>query len=108
MPKLLLSVLFVALCWSSLTCGCSSVSQCATEEKRVSLGHGDCLEVLFRNVHTLEVHRLIDLEGNISLPFVEKLHVAGLTLEDAQALIHMKYHQFESYAHFDVIVSKCR
>jgi polysaccharide biosynthesis/export protein len=51
------------------------------------LGSGDLLEVSVYNVPELTTKARVGNNGNVYLPLVDYIHVAGLTLEEAQSLV---------------------
>ena len=72
--------------------------QRATEQKDLTIGSGDVLEISVPNVKDLEDRTVrVDGKGNIMLPLVGSLHVAGLTEPEiidhlANALHKYAYH----------------
>lgn len=58
-----------------------------TEATRIRLGAGDLLEVSVYNVPELATKARVSTTGSIYLPLVDYVHVADLTIEEAQDLI---------------------
>jgi polysaccharide export outer membrane protein len=55
---------------------------------------GDSMEITVVGVPTLAgIHPQVDAEGNISLPYIGLVHVAGLTLPQVQATVAEKYRE---------------
>lgn len=73
----------------------SSVSAAASESKddrpiMVKFGPGDLLEVAVYNVPELSTKARVSNSGEIYLPLIDYVHVAGLTQEEAQAVIEKR------------------
>jgi len=64
----------------------------ATEETAPSprLGVGDLLDVNVYNVPELNTKSRLGTNGDVYLPLIDYVHVAGLTVEEAQALIEKR------------------
>jgi polysaccharide export outer membrane protein len=56
----------------------------------VKLGAGDLLEVNVYNVPELQTRSRVGNNGDVYLPLVDYIHLAGLTVEEAQALIEKR------------------
>jgi polysaccharide export outer membrane protein len=56
----------------------------------LSLGAGDLIEVGVYNVPELSTKARIGNSGDVYLPLIDYVHVAGLTVEEAQALIQKR------------------
>ncbi len=54
------------------------------------LGTGDLLELIVYNVPELATKTRVSSSGNVYLPLIDYVHVSGLTLEEAQALIEKR------------------
>jgi polysaccharide biosynthesis/export protein len=54
------------------------------------LGTGDLLHVTVYNVPELETRARVDNNGSVYLPLVDYVHIAGLTSEEAQAIIEKR------------------
>jgi polysaccharide export outer membrane protein len=60
----------------------------------IVLSPGDSLEVSLIGVGALTaMHPQVDADGNVTLPYVGPIHIAGLTLPAAQGLIAQKYRE---------------
>lgn len=73
----------------------SSIASAAPETKddrpvMVKFGVGDLLEVSVYNVPELATKARVSNSGEIYLPLIDYVHVAGLTQEEAQALIEKR------------------
>ena len=99
-----LSIIFA----STLLMGCTCVKNSADAEKAklATLQTGDCLLLQFVGGGS-NIRTLVDSAGEISLPFNEKLRVAGLSLRDAQIRIQKHYDERESFIPIKVAVSRC-
>jgi polysaccharide biosynthesis/export protein len=65
----------------------------ATKDSNVpvtKLGPGDLIEINVYNVPELTTKARISLSGDLYLPLIDYVHVSGLTLEEAQALIEKR------------------
>jgi protein involved in polysaccharide export with SLBB domain len=58
------------------------MSGCATQSQRDSVRTGDCLLIVGITRQSPDIRQVVDLAGNISLPLVGKLHVAGMTMRE--------------------------
>lgn len=67
------------------------ISGCATQSQQVSVRNGDCLLIVCTNRQSPEIRQVVDSAGDISLPLVGKLHVAGLTLGEVRESIGKVY-----------------
>ncbi len=91
-----------------LVLGGRSLPREAIRIDRPVVVQGDCLLLLFSAQHgrvTYEIRQTVDLDGNIVLPFVSKLHVAGLTPEKTERLIEGSYAPNEAF--LSVAVRRC-
>lgn len=77
-----------------LICGCVSPRP-QVPEREVALRPGDRILVQFANHPGLEVRQVVDPGGDISLPFVVKLHVAGMTLQQVRDAVVAAYQPIE-------------
>jgi polysaccharide biosynthesis/export protein len=59
-------------------------------DSAVRLGAGDLLEVSVYNVPELNTKLRVSTNGEIYLPLINNVHVAGLTIEEAEALIERR------------------
>jgi len=59
-------------------------------DSALRLGQGDLLEVSVYNVPELTTKARVGTNGDIYLPLVDYVHVAGLTIEEAQSLIQKR------------------
>ena len=62
----------------------------AATDSAVRLGAGDLLEVSVYNVPELNTKLRISTTGEIYLPLIDYVHVAGLTLDEAEAVIERR------------------
>ena len=91
-----------------VTCGCASHPQRLPVQESVPLVSGDCIVIDFR-VEAVPVRRLvIDSAGNISPPLLGKLHLAGLTLKQAEERIQREYDQRPIERPFKLVLSRCQ
>jgi polysaccharide export outer membrane protein len=65
-------------------------TESALPDSALRLGAGDLLEVSVYNVPELATKARIGSSGDIYLPLIDYVHVAGLTLEEAQAVIEKR------------------
>ncbi len=63
----------------------------AGPDSNLRLGNGDLLEVSVYNVPELTTKTRVGNNGDVYLPLVDYVHVAGLTTEEAQAVIEKRY-----------------
>ena len=62
-----------------------------TVDSSLHLGIGDLLEFSVYNVPELSTKTRVGSNGDIYLPLIDYVHVAGLTPEEAQTLIEKRY-----------------
>src|SRR5437667_1570150 len=62
----------------------------ATADSSLRLGTGDLLEFSVYNVPELSTKTRVGNNGDIYLPLIDYVHVAGLTIEEAQAIIEKR------------------
>lgn len=67
------------------------MSGCATRGYQTSVRTGDCLLLVCTNRQSPEIHQVVDSAGDISLPLVGKLRVAGRTLREVGELVGKAY-----------------
>ncbi len=63
----------------------------AGPDSSLRLGNGDLIEVAIYNVPELATKTRVGNNGDVYLPLVDYVHVAGLTTEEAQAVIEKRY-----------------
>ena len=63
----------------------------AGPDSSLRLGNGDLIEVNIYNVPELTTKTRVGNNGDVYLPLVDYVHVAGLTTEEAQAVIEKRY-----------------
>ena len=100
--RIAFSPLFCFLLW----CGCASrTPQAVVAEK--TLVPGDC--VIVDNAHRegLETRCIVDSAGDISLRPLGRMHVAGLTLKQAELRIEKEYVDRGLLRHVDLVVLPC-
>src|SRR5262245_8528998 len=88
-----------------LLCGCVSRSPHTAEAQPQKLGPGDCLLLAFKGKG--EIRLVVDSAGDISLPLLAKLQVAGISMQEAQMQIQKQYDATESFLPIDVAVARC-
>lgn len=86
-------------------------SPAATANKNTSqlkLGSGDLLEVSVYNVPELTTKARIGNAGDVYLPLIDYVHVGGLTVDEAQALIQKRLEDggFVRNAHVSIFVDE--
>jgi protein involved in polysaccharide export with SLBB domain len=95
-------------------CGCAPNQKQVAVLERKTLVPGDCIviDVILDSTHRdgLKRRYTIDALGEISLPLLGKLHVAGLSLSQTEDLIERAWANVESFLpiHREFIVSRCR
>jgi protein involved in polysaccharide export with SLBB domain len=67
------------------------MSGCATQSQQVSVRAGDCLLIVCTNRQSPEIRQVVDSAGDITLPLVGTLCVAGMTLRQAGESIGAAY-----------------
>jgi hypothetical protein len=75
-----------------LVCGCASRSLHVTEGDG-GIRPGDCVVVELPGQSTPDIRRVVDADGDLSLPFVGTLHVGGMTLPALRQAILAAYHR---------------
>jgi polysaccharide export outer membrane protein len=63
----------------------------ASLDSSLRLGPGDLLEFSVYNVPELASKTRVSTNGDVYLPLIDYVHLAGLTLEEAQALLEKRY-----------------
>jgi len=69
----------------------SSSSETPAGDPALRLGTGDLLQLKVYNVPELETRTRVASNGDVYLPLIDYVHVAGLTVEEAQGLIEKKF-----------------
>lgn len=72
-----------------------------------TLAPGDCIIVDSAHRQGLETRHVIDAAGEITPPLVGKLHVAGLTVRQAELRIEKEYVDRGLFRHVDLVVLPC-
>jgi len=67
-----------------------TITRTATEVPETLIGSGDLLKVSVFGVNTFDEEVRVSARGDISLPLVGDVHVAGLSTDEAQSLIGKK------------------
>lgn len=75
-----------------------------------TLGAGDLLELSVYNVPELATKARVSMSGDVYLPLVDYVHVGGLTLEEAQAIIEKRLDEggFVRNPHVTIFVDDAR
>ena|SRR6185437_1422569 len=73
-----------------LLVGCASAPPRVVTDEHL-LGVGDRLVIVIINRESPDIREAVDASGSISMPFVGKLHVAGMDLEQAARTIETAY-----------------
>ncbi len=74
----------------SATAATAEPAKAEPDNARQTLGAGDLLQVSVYNVPELDTKTRVGNTGDVYLPLIDYVHVAGLTLEEAQALIEKR------------------
>lgn len=73
-----------------LVIGCTSTPpRVVTDEHPLMVG--DRLVIVITNREGPDIREVVDASGNISMPFVGKLQVAGMTMQQAARAIEARY-----------------
>src|SRR5437879_5607176 len=77
-------------------------------DSTLRLGTGDLIEVSVYNVPELNTKTRVGSSGDVYLPLVDYVHVAGLTINDAEAVIEKRLDQggFVKHPHVQLFVSE--
>jgi protein involved in polysaccharide export with SLBB domain len=96
----------VLLCF----CGCrSDKPQQASSEKALQIG--DCLVVQFdidNGQDKTTTEKVMDRDGNIVLPDVGKIHIAGMRLQEVGPAIERALFSPAIFHHVEVAVTRCK
>ena len=86
----------------------SPVATANDHTSQLKLGSGDLLEVSVYNVPELTTKARIGNAGDVYLPLVDYVHVGGLTVDEAQALIQKRLEDggFVRNAHVSIFVDE--
>jgi len=89
-----------------LLCGCIS-SPKRVEIDAKPLAPDDCVAIVIEIEDSTTVFRVVDSSGDISVPYVGNLHLAGMTVQQAKDRI---YHELvpKYYSWMQVSVRRCR
>jgi len=102
------SVTLVGITCFMILCGCKCGPRQESQRPPNLLRSGDCLTIATKNLRNVETFQVeVDSEGNISLPFVGKRHVSGMSLGHAEDLLRKEYGRFESFSPRESSVYKC-
>lgn len=97
-----------------LLVGCATESAHFADVGRAVLAYGDCVAIDFVidsvRREDLRASLVVDEAGDISLPLLGKLRVAGLTLEQTQGLIEREFgsHGTPALRSRSFVVSRCK
>jgi polysaccharide biosynthesis/export protein len=69
----------------------NSTQRSASQNSAIRLGPGDLLNVTVYGVSDLATKTRVGSNGDIYLPLIDYIHVAGFTLDEAQAAIEKRY-----------------
>ena len=91
-------------------CGCASHPQRLAVRESMPLVSGDCIVIDFRveGVEAVPAQLVIDSAGAMSPPLLGKLHLAGLTLKQAEERIQREYDQRPIERPFKLVLSRCQ
>ena len=90
--KLNIHVLGRHICVALCVLFIGSVVGCASHPRKAELINlGDCLLLSFRLPGLAPETYVVDAAGDISLSDIGKVHVAGLTSEQAEGVLHDRY-----------------
>jgi polysaccharide biosynthesis/export protein len=94
--------------WSSSSASKDSAASDQTPDTSLHLGIGDLLEFSVYNVPELATKARIGSNGDIYLPLIDYVHVAGLTPEEAQTTIEKRYADggFLKNPHVSIFISE--
>ena len=67
------------------------IGGCATQSQQASVRAGDCLLIVCTTRQSPEIRQVVDSGGDISLPLVGKLHVAGMTMREIGEAVGKAY-----------------
>ncbi len=96
-----IGILYVSLLW----CGCvSNPRQTATSARLVP---GDCVVIDAAHRTGREKRYEIDSAGDISMPFLGKVRLAGLTLAQAEERLEKAYVRRGFFRDVDLVVLRC-
>jgi hypothetical protein len=87
---------------AAILTGCASGR---SQASALAVRSGECLLVQFTNRSVPEMREVVDAGGNISLPYVGKLHVSGLTLQEVREAILTAYQTVERP--LEISVGRC-
>jgi len=90
------------LVWLFLMGGCASISP------QTPLKSGHCVVVAFVGSYLPDFRQVIDSAGDIAPPLVGKVHIAGLTVSEAAALIARAYQVRAPAFRVEIAVARCR
>jgi protein involved in polysaccharide export with SLBB domain len=91
-------------------CGCTSHKPQQTSGEK-ALQVGDCLVVQFvidNGQEKTTTEKVIDRDGNIVLPDVGKIHVAGIRLQEVEPTIERALFSPAIFHHVEILVSRCK
>jgi polysaccharide biosynthesis/export protein len=94
--------------WSTSTPAKDSTAADETPDTSLHLGIGDLLEFSVYNVPELATKARVGSNGDIYLPLIDYVHVAGLTPEEAQTTIEKRYADggFLKNPHVSIFISE--
>ena len=97
-----------AATWSTSSAAKDSTASDETPDTSLHLGIGDLIEFSVYNVPELATKARIGSNGDIYLPLIDYVHVAGLTPEEAQAMIEKRYSDggFLKNPHVSIFISE--
>src|SRR5207245_269257 len=78
------------------------------EDSSVRLGSGDLVEVSVYNIPDLTTKARVSSSGDLYLPLIDYVHVSGLTIDEAEAVIEKRLDQggFVKSPHVQLFVSE--
>lgn len=93
---------------SATTSRIAADAAASSRDPAIRLGTGDLLEVSVFDVSDLNTKIRVSSAGDINLPLIDRVHVAGLTVDEAEALIERRLEQggFVKDPHVQIFVQE--
>jgi len=101
---------FLCSCASEYTVlnSVADIMQTLHSEEKFIIGHGDRLRVAVWGQQDLDVEVTVQPDGEISLPLVEDVQAAGLTVDALRKDLQERYHEFILEPTVSIIVREIR